>query len=109
MAFYAVLIPWHTVSQATTPLAFAASSLEPPCHEQAAPVDVPNKSKPLKSRTGCPICKGLGTLNIATGAQTYVFVANVAESFLLPQPPDDDLVQGAKLAPQSRGPPAFSS
>ena len=38
MAFYAVLLPWHTVSQATAEIAPAglAGLSEPPCHQGAA-------------------------------------------------------------------------
>jgi hypothetical protein len=109
MAFYAVLIPWHTVSQATMSLAMATNSHQLACHQQATAPNEPDKSNPVKSRTGCPICNGLGTLLLATGAQAYVLVADVAESSLLPQAPDDDFVQGAKIAPQSRSPPTLSS
>jgi len=106
MAFYAVLIPWHTVSQAITPLLAAAEAVTPPCHDSTAGAD--GQSAPGKSRTNCPICKGLGTLNLATAAQAFLVVANVAESTPVPKAPDEDLVPGEDVTPQSRGPPTFS-
>ncbi len=106
MAFYAVLIPWHTVSQAITPLLAAAEVLTAPCHDHGAAPE--GQSGPGKSRTNCPICKGLGTLNLATAAQAFLVIANVAESTPLPQAPDEDLVPGEDVTPQSRGPPLLS-
>ncbi len=106
MAFYAVLVPWHTVSQAITPLLAAAEAIDPPCHDHAAMAD--GQSGPGKSRTNCPICKGLGTLNLATAAQAFLVIAMSRESTPLPQAPDEDLVPGEDVIPQSRGPPLLS-
>jgi hypothetical protein len=106
MAFYAVLIPWHTVSQAITPLLAAADAVTPPCHDHTAATH--GQSGPGKSRTNCPICKGFGTLNLATAAQAFPVVVHVAESTPLPQAPNEDLVPGEDVAPQSRGPPLLS-
>ena len=36
MAFYTVLLPWHTVSQATGPPPSLGKSFEPPCHKVSA-------------------------------------------------------------------------
>ncbi len=106
MAFYAVLVPWHTVSQAITPLLAAAEAV-------AHPVTTTGQRRkasrgPAKPRTNCPICKGLGTLNLATAAQAFLVIANVAESTPLPRAPDEDLVPGEDVIPQSRGPPLLS-
>jgi hypothetical protein len=107
MAFYAVLLPWHTVSQAITPLLVAAQAMEPPCPDHPAPGN--GKQDPDKPRTNCPICKGLGTLHLAVGANVFAVAATVGASSPLPQAPDDDLVPGTKIAPQSRGPPVLST
>jgi hypothetical protein len=106
MAFYAVLVPWHTVSQAITPLLAAAEAVAPPCHDHAAMAD--GQQGPAKPRTNCPICKGLGTLNLATAAQAFLVLATAAESTPLPLSSDDDLVPGEDVVPQSRGPPLLS-
>src|SRR6478736_1371699 len=42
MAFYAVLLPWHTVSQATGPPLNLGKSFEPPCHQASAAGDKAN-------------------------------------------------------------------
>jgi hypothetical protein len=107
MAFYAVLVPWHTVSQAITSLLAAAEAVDRPCHDHAAMAD--GQSGPAKPLTNCPICKGLGTLNLATAAQAFLVVATTAQSTPLPQAPDEDLVPGEDVIPQSRGPPLLLS
>ena len=70
MSFYAVLVPWHTVSQATANVVqpdFASG--QPHCHQMLAKQGLPSKqSTPSGPRTKCPICNGFGALHLAAGA-----------------------------------------
>jgi hypothetical protein len=66
MAFYAVLVPWHAVSQATTPTLALAKSSEPLCHASTRE-HAKSPQQPLKPPTNCPICKGFAALHLATG------------------------------------------
>jgi hypothetical protein len=106
-AFYAVLLPWHTVSQAITPLP-NARSLEPPCHHALAAAEDSSKSpQPLKPRSNCPICKGFAALHLATGVPANVLVVKVAVIASLTPVAKDDLADATAHPPQSRGPPSL--
>jgi hypothetical protein len=78
MAFYAVLFPWHTVSQAAAQ--FLPSTLEksskPICHDsEPLPSDGGSKSSPpAKPPSQCPICKGFAALQLALVGAVHVFV-----------------------------------
>src|SRR5262249_27645890 len=65
MAFYAMLFPWHTVSQTSIALAQAglAASTVPICHTEA-PGDPAKPAQPAK-QTHCPICSGFAALQFA--------------------------------------------
>jgi hypothetical protein len=104
MAFYAVLVPWHTVSQATGQLTQLdlARSFEPPCHDATAASKSP---QPLKRQTNCPICKGFAALHLAVSAPANVLTVRVAAGDLLLPAADDDLANTGVRTPQSRGPP----
>jgi Protein of unknown function (DUF2946) len=109
MAFYAMLFPWHTVSQTSIALAqagFAASTI-PICHSEA-PSDPAKPAHPAK-QTHCPICNGFAALQFA--------LAGV--SIALPLPPqvsgkhsfgaDDHLAEALVQAARSRAPPSHSA
>jgi hypothetical protein len=102
MAFYAVLVPWHTVSQATTPSLALAKSSEPPCHRENA-----KTPQPLKPPTNCPICKGFAAFHLATGVSVNMLLVRVAASASLLRPGDDGLTKATAHTPQNRGPPSF--
>lgn len=51
MAFYTVLLPWHTVSQATGPPLSLGKSFETPCHQASAAGDNVKTPQPAKPRT----------------------------------------------------------
>jgi hypothetical protein len=112
MAFYAVLLPWHTVSQATTEIAPAglAGLSEPPCHQSVAMAGRGAKApEPSKQRTHCPICCGLAALHLAVSPPTNALAVTVDAGALLPPAVEDDLADAAVPAPQSRGPPPVST
>jgi hypothetical protein len=107
MAFYALLFPWHTVSQTSIALAQAgiAASTAPICHTEASG-DPAKPAQPAK-QTHCPICSGFAALQFALAG------ASVA----LPLPPqasgkhtlgtEDHLADALVQAAQSRGPPPY--
>jgi len=106
MAFYAVLVPWHTVSQATIPTPTLAKSSEPPCH--ASTRENVKTPQPLKPQTNCPICKGFAALHLATDASVNMLLVRVAASASLPQAGEDGLTKATAHTAQNRGPPFFS-
>ncbi len=110
MAFYAVLIPWHTVSQANLALAGSPLALvaEPPCHSVAgAPGETTKGSHPA-GKTHCPICTGFAALHLALASAAIA----------LPAPPElgaarfDAAQQHVAVlpiaAPHSRAPPPLA-
>jgi len=104
MAFYAVLLPWHTVSQATAQLTQSdlARSFEPPCHDASAASKSP---QPLKRRTNCPICNGFAALHFGVIAPVNVLPVRVVVSALLPCTGEDNVADAPVRTPQCRGPP----
>jgi hypothetical protein len=111
MAFYAMLLPWHAVSQTSLLLAHAglAGRDVPMCHRDAAtPVDPAKPEQPTK-QTHCPICNGFAALQFAVAGTPIA----------LPLPPqvtgkhalgsEDHLTDALVLAAQSRGPPSHSA
>jgi hypothetical protein len=109
IAFYAMLFPWHTVSQASILLAQAglAANPVPICHTEA-PGDPAKPAQPAK-QTHCPICSGFAALQFA--------LASASIELPLPSPTsgkhafgtDDHLADALVQAPQSRGPPSHSA
>jgi hypothetical protein len=106
MAFYAVLLPWHTVSQATGPPLGLGKSFEPPCHHASAAGDNAKAPQPAKPRTHCPICNGFAALNLATAALATVLIVRPAVHTAISHMVEDGLVGVTARAPQSRGPPS---
>src|SRR6476659_1387446 len=88
MAFYAVLLPWHIVSQATGPPLSLGKSFEPPCH-QASAAGTP---QPVKPRTHCPICNGLAAFHFAAPAPTSALLVGPAVHAAIVQTVEDGLV-----------------
>jgi hypothetical protein len=113
MAFYVVLLPWHTVSQATAEIAPTglAGLSEPPCHQSAAAMAgrETKAPEPSKQRTHCPICSGFVALHLAVSPPTNTLAVTVDAGALLPPAVEDDLADAAVPAPQSRGPPSIST
>jgi hypothetical protein len=113
MAFYAVLLPWHTVSQAAAEIAPTglAGLSEPPCHQRAAAMAARSTKapEPSKPRTHCPICSGFVALHLAVSPPTNTLAVTVDAGALLPPAAEDDLAEAAVPAPQSRGPPPIST
>src|SRR6476659_2391600 len=72
MAFYAVLLPWHTVSQATGPPLSLGKSFGPPCHQASAAGDDANTPQPAKPRTHCPICNGFAAFHFDSAGELPV-------------------------------------
>jgi hypothetical protein len=109
MAFYVVLLPWHTVSQATAGTAPAAIAglAEPPCHQSEEGAGAKTQV-PSKQRTHCPICNGFAALQLAVSAPANAPAVRVTAAPLPLPAADDDLADVAVPAPQSRGPPLVS-
>ena len=65
MAFYAMLFPWHTVSQTSLLLAHAGvgTTTIPSCHREATG-ELAKPAQPVK-QTNSPICSGLAALQLA--------------------------------------------
>ena len=107
MIFYAVLVPWHTVSQAT------ANVVQPdgarahhPCHQAAAkPNDSSQRSAPSAPRTKCPICKGFGVLHLAAGVPLIFVVCCTSEHEELHASYVQAVAKTDRHPPQNRGPP----
>jgi hypothetical protein len=109
MLFYAVLVPWHTVSQATAGVVEPdGASGEPPCHQALVKPGAPSKqSAPSGPRTKCPICNGFGALHLATGAPVIFIVLPTRESGELPTLVVPGIAERSWRTPQCRGPPAL--
>lgn len=107
MVFYAMLFPWHTVSQTSLWLAQAGigTSAIPMCHREA-PGEPAKPVQPVK-QTHCPICSGFAALQLAL----------TSSPVLLPLPRDfavrfwpgteTDLAEASVLTPHNRGPPSL--
>ena len=107
MAFYAMLFPWHTVSQTSMLLAQAGLGMSAlaPCHREAAPPgDTSKPSQPAK-QTHCPICNGFAALPIAMGGPVMALIAPPAAPGTLVHGIEDQFAGALVRAPQSRGPP----
>jgi hypothetical protein len=109
MAVYAVLLPWHTVSQATGPPLSLGKSLEPPCHQASAAGDNAKTPQPAKPRTHCPICNGFAAFHFAAPAPARALLVGPAVHAAIPHTVEDGLVGVTARTPQSRGPPSSST
>lgn len=107
MAFYAVLLPWHTVSQASIALAGSTSAIsaEPPCHSAAAPDGETSKGSKPANKTHCPICNGFAAFQLALAGAAVAVVTPPEAGAIARHSPDDHLASITLHAPQSRGPP----
>jgi hypothetical protein len=103
MAFYAVLVPWHTLSQATLQLS-QTSAVTAPC-PHAMVGEGSKTSKPEKPRTHCPICNGVAALQIAISAPATPFVLKIAEEDVEQAACEEGVADAPARTPQSRGPP----
>ena len=92
MAFYAVLVPWHTVSQATGPPLSLGKSFEPPCHQASAAGDNAKTPQPAKPRTHCPICNGFAAFHFAAPAPASVLLVRPAVHAAILHTVEDGLV-----------------
>jgi hypothetical protein len=102
MVFYAILLPWHTVSQATT----QSLQVKPPCHEIGSVSS--KRSQTPKPQTNCPICKGFAAFQLATTASFAIlgFAATTVETEAAIS--TDCLESSGCEKPRSRAPPTFS-
>jgi hypothetical protein len=107
MAFYAMLFPWHTVSQTAMLLAQAGlgTSAIPLCHGEATPASDPAKNSRPSKQTHCPICSGFAALQLAAAGATVVVATPPAATIVLADGTQDHLTDALRHAPQSRGPP----
>ena len=103
MAFYVVLLPWHTLSQTTLQLS-QTSAVAPPCPH--AMVGEGSKiPKPEKPRTHCPICNGLAALQTAISLPAAPFLLRIVEEDVEHAASEDRVARSPAPIPQSRGPP----
>jgi hypothetical protein len=110
MIFYAVLVPWHTVSQATAGVVEPdGASREPPCHQALVKPGTPSKQSAPSPRTKCPICTGFGALHLAAGVPAILLVLATSESEELPTIVVLGIADASWRAPRSRGPPGLST
>ncbi len=109
MAFYVVLFPWHTVSQATTARAGApAISAATLCHNvSAAPNSEPSKGAKPASKTHCPICSGFAALQLALAGAAMPMLVPPESGSALFDGTDDHLADapGARAAKPRPSPP----
>src|SRR6187200_2575515 len=80
MAFYAMLFPWHTVSQTYLQLAQAGAGTTtiPSCHREATG-EPAKPAQPVK-QTHCPICSGLAALQLALTSPRSLFLYRLSSS-----------------------------
>jgi hypothetical protein len=111
MIFYAVLVPWHTVSQATAGVVEPyGTSAQPLCHQALTKTGVPSKqSAPSGPRTKCPICNGFGALHLAASVSAILVVCGISESEELPTIVVLGVADNSWRAPRSRSPPSLST
>ena len=109
--FYAVLVPWHTVSQATgLLLQLDGASPQPLCHHTLVKAGAPSKpSQSPRPSTNCPICKGFGALHLAAGVPANFIVLRTRESEELPTIVVLGIADTSWRAPRSRSPPGLST
>ena len=111
MAFYAVLFPWHTVSQATAQLlpSKLAKPSKPLCHDGGPSSDGGSKSSPpAKPLSQCPICKGFGALQLALVSAAKVVFVRPESSASAYRMGEDGISARPVRAPQNRGPPLLA-
>ena len=115
MAFYAVLIPWHAVSQANAALSGERITLtaEPPCHDGASSPsgtrsETTKGSQPA-GKTHCPICTGFAALHLALAATAIALPAPSGPGAARVFAPQQHLVALPVPAPQSRAPPPLAA
>ncbi len=109
VAFYAVLFPWHTVSQTLLELGWTQLGVASiaPCHEKAADAQggPASNTKPAKPRTNCPICNGFASMQTAF-AGAAEFAIPPRERICAAAPGLDECpAAAASPTPVSRGPP----
>ena len=107
MAFYALLLPWHTVSQTSLLLDKAAIAAIPMCHADTS-ADAASPGQKQK-RTHCPICTGFAALQFAVSGSTVALLPPVSEATRLLSASDESLVDALVPTAQSRGPPSSAS
>ncbi len=106
MAFYALLFPWHTVSQTELLLAqsgFVATPA-PICHSQA-PGDRGKPAQPAK-QTHCPICSGFAALQFALAGASVALVLPLQAGDKYAFGTEGHVADASVQSPQSRGPPS---
>ena len=105
MAFYAVLLPWHTTSQ--TYAQIAQAELMPAsghhCHKVAVSDPAPG-TKPSK-RSHCPICSGFAALQLAVAGTVAIIPAGPEATLPTAILAEHDLADVPLSAPHNRGPP----
>lgn len=112
MAFYAVLLPWHIVSQASLALAAPpqAMAAEHPCHGHDETVaDEAVKGVKPTGKTHCPICTGLGILHLAVASAAIAFPAPPDRPAVAFDSPEDHLIEASVHSPRSRAPPRLTA
>ena len=111
MAFYTVLVPWHTVSQATTALVASRLGITSaaPCHDASAATknEQSSKGSAPSNKSHCPICSGFAALQLTLAGAAIDAVTPPEAGSFVHHCTHDDLASIKLRAPQSRGPPHF--
>jgi hypothetical protein len=107
MAYYAVLVPWHVVSQASAASVLSAlgAAAAPLCHGASSEDDSAPKTGRPAGKTHCPICNGFAALHVASVVPAISLRAPLDAAGELAHVSDDHLAAAPLRAPQSRGPP----
>jgi hypothetical protein len=108
MAYYAVLVPWHVVSQAavTSVPPGLGRIAAPLCHGASRGSDEKAKGGTPANKTHCPICNGFAALQLASVAAAISLGVPLDPADELAHVSDDHLAAAPLRAPQSRGPPS---
>jgi hypothetical protein len=109
MVFYAMLFPWHTVSQTTLLLAQAGvgTSIIPICHREAT--GEPAKPAQPTKQTHCPICNGFAAPQLALTSPPISLSLPTELVGKLLHSTEADLAEASGLTPHNRGPPSLSA
>lgn len=109
MAFYAILLPWHTVSQATTALVASRLGITSaaPCHDASAATknEQSSKGSAPSNKSHCPICCGFAALQLTLAGAAIDVVTPPEEDDIVRPCTHDDFASIKARAAQSRGPP----
>ncbi len=104
--FYAALLPGHLTSQFAEQLFAAEYGSLGQVICRGAPAVPSQSGAPASPTPSCPFCKGLAAFQFALAPAPVVIVPAATEHALLYAETRDDIADGVRLTPRSRGPPS---